>query len=244
MLLIDDVQFLEGKPQHRRGVLPHLQRALRGRSQIVLSADRLPSRALDPRRAAARPLRVGADRRGRAAQPGHPADRPAPPGPRGRASPIADGDVLELAGRIDANMRQLHGALTRVIAHASLTARPLDSELIAELIPERGPAAPGHARSRRSSSSVADVLRHLPGRPGRLAAAPPPRARPAGGDLPHPRADRPLAAPDRPAVRRPRPLDRAQLAAPGRGRIAEDPGPADRVERAPRRDPHPAGESA
>ena len=34
----------------------------------------------------------------------------------------ADGDALaELAGRIDANVRQLHGALTRAIAHASLT---------------------------------------------------------------------------------------------------------------------------
>ena len=28
VLLIDDVQFLEGKPAHRRGVLPHLQRPL------------------------------------------------------------------------------------------------------------------------------------------------------------------------------------------------------------------------
>ena len=32
-------------------------------------------------------------------------------------------------------MRQLHGALTRVLAHASLMAKPLSSELIAEVIP-------------------------------------------------------------------------------------------------------------
>ena len=37
-------------------------------------------------------------------------------------------------------MRQLHGALTRVLAHASLMARPLSSELIAEVIP-RGRSA-------------------------------------------------------------------------------------------------------
>ena len=50
---------------------------------------------------------------------------------------IADGQALsELAQRIDANVRQLHGALTRVIAHASLMARPLSSELIAEVIPK------------------------------------------------------------------------------------------------------------
>jgi chromosomal replication initiator protein len=48
----------------------------------------------------------------------------------------ADGDALaELARRIDSNMRRLHGALTKVIAHTSLTARPFSSELIAELIP-------------------------------------------------------------------------------------------------------------
>jgi chromosomal replication initiator protein len=49
---------------------------------------------------------------------------------------ITDNDALaELANRIDANVRQLHGALTRVIAHASLMARPLSAELIAEIIP-------------------------------------------------------------------------------------------------------------
>jgi len=49
---------------------------------------------------------------------------------------IADsGALAELANRIDANVRQLHGALTRVLAHASLMARPLSSELIAEVIP-------------------------------------------------------------------------------------------------------------
>ena len=65
---------------------------------------------------------------------------------------IADSDALaELANRIDANVRQLHGALTRVIAHASLMARPLSSELIAEVIP-RGRSRPGRPRSRRSSS--------------------------------------------------------------------------------------------
>jgi chromosomal replication initiator protein len=49
---------------------------------------------------------------------------------------IADTEALsELADRIDANVRQLHGALTRVVAHASLLARPLSRELIAEVIP-------------------------------------------------------------------------------------------------------------
>jgi chromosomal replication initiator protein len=53
-----------------------------------------------------------------------------------------EGDVLsELARRIDANVRQLHGALTRVIAHASLTAKPLSSDLVDAVIPKVSRAA-------------------------------------------------------------------------------------------------------
>ena len=43
--------------------------------------------------------------------------------------------LSELAERIDANIRLLRGALTRVIAHSSLLNRPLSSELIAEIVP-------------------------------------------------------------------------------------------------------------
>ena len=50
-------------------------------------------------------------------------------------------------------MRQLHGALTRVIAHASLTARPLDSELIAEVIP--------HASPPREETPVEEIQQHV-----------------------------------------------------------------------------------
>jgi chromosomal replication initiator protein len=65
-----------------------------------------------------------------------------------------DGEALrELAGRIDANLRQLHGALTRVVAHASLTSRAIDSKLIAELIP-RGP-------SRRRATPVEEIQQRV-----------------------------------------------------------------------------------
>ena len=65
-----------------------------------------------------------------------------------------DGDALaELAGRINANVRQLHGALTRVIAHASVTARPLDSKLIAELIP--------HPSPQRQETPVEEIQQHV-----------------------------------------------------------------------------------
>jgi len=137
VLLVDDVQFLQGK-QHTEEEFFHTFNALyEGGSQLVLSADRLPSelstlenRLRDrfewgltiPVEAPDLATRLTVLRR-----------------LAGEAGlDTGDGDALsELARRIDANVRRLHGALTKVIAHASLTARPLSPELIAELIPQR-----------------------------------------------------------------------------------------------------------
>jgi chromosomal replication initiator protein len=141
VLLVDDVQFLQGK-QHTEEEFFHTFNALyEGGSQLVLSADRLPSElsTLESR------LR----------------DRfewglTVPVGPPDLATRLTvlqrlareaglepDGDdaLSELARRIDANVRRLHGGLTKVIAHASLTAKPLSAELIAELIPHRQSAS-------------------------------------------------------------------------------------------------------
>ncbi|HWB69089.1 MAG TPA: chromosomal replication initiator protein DnaA [Solirubrobacterales bacterium] len=144
VLLIDDVQFLEGK-QHTEEEFFHTFNALyEGGSQLVLSADRLPSeldelasRLRDrfewgltvPMEAPNLATRMTVLRRliGEA------------------GVEIADHEALaELARRIDTNLRQLHGALTRVVAHASLMARPLSSELIEEVIPKvtGGPKKP------------------------------------------------------------------------------------------------------
>jgi chromosomal replication initiator protein len=138
VLLVDDVQFLEGK-RHTEDEFFHTFNALyEGGSQLVLSADRMPSDlqtlesrlrdrfewgltvAVEPPNLATRltVLRrlvneAGVDTEG-------------------------DDVLTELARRIDANVRQLHGALTRVIAHASLTAKPLSAELIDAVIPNVG----------------------------------------------------------------------------------------------------------
>jgi chromosomal replication initiator protein len=135
VLLIDDVQFLEGKPATEEEFFHTFNALYESGSQLVLSADRIPSElstlatrlrdrfewgltvAVEPPNLATRltVLRRLVEEAG---------------------VEIADaGALAELANRIDANVRQLHGALTRVIAHASLMARPLSSELIAEVIP-------------------------------------------------------------------------------------------------------------
>lgn len=135
VLLIDDVQFLEGKPSTEEEFFHTFNALYESGSQLVLSADRIPSElstlatrlrdrfewgltiAVEPPNLATRltVLRRLVQEAG---------------------VEIADAGALsELANRIDANVRQLHGALTRAIAHASLMARPLSSELIAEVIP-------------------------------------------------------------------------------------------------------------
>jgi chromosomal replication initiator protein len=140
VLLIDDVQFLEGKPATEEEFFHTFNALYESGSQLVLSADRIPSE-----------LSTLASRLRDRFEWG----LTVPIAPPNRATrltvlrhlvreagvEIADGDALnELADRIDANVRQLHGALTRVLAHASLMARPLSTELIAEVIP-RGRSA-------------------------------------------------------------------------------------------------------
>jgi chromosomal replication initiator protein len=140
VLLIDDVQFLQGKPATEEEFFHTFNALYESGSQLVLSADRIPSElstlatrlrdrfewgltvAVEPPNLATRltVLRRLVEEAG---------------------VEIADSGALsELANRIDANVRQLHGALTRVLAHASLMARPLSSELIAEVIPKSRPS--------------------------------------------------------------------------------------------------------
>ncbi len=140
VLLIDDVQFLEGKPATEEEFFHTFNALYESGSQLILSADRIPSE-----------LSTLASRLRDRFEWGLtvPVE---PPNLATRLTvlrrlvqeagvEIADTEALaELANRIDANVRQLHGALTRVIAHASLMARPLSSELIAEVIP-RGRSA-------------------------------------------------------------------------------------------------------
>ncbi len=157
VLLIDDVQFLEGKPATEEEFFHTFNALYESGSQLVLSADRIPSE-----------LSTLASRLRDRFEWGLtvPVE---PPNLATRLTvlrrlvqeagvEIADTEALsELANRIDANVRQLHGALTRVLAHASLMARPLSTELIAEVIP-RGRSA--------QASSVEEIQQRVAERYG------------------------------------------------------------------------------
>ena len=134
----------------------------------------MPSRALDPRRAPARPLRVGPDRRGRAPNLATRAHRPAPARPARPASrsPTAT-PWPSWPRRIDANVRQLHGALTRV-DRPRLAARP--SRSAPSWSPRSSPPASPRARPsvpRRSSGRSPNRFGVARRRARRHAAAPP-----------------------------------------------------------------------
>jgi chromosomal replication initiator protein len=135
VLLVDDVQFLEGK-RHTEDEFFHTFNALyEGGSQLVLSADRIPSELSTLESRLRDRFEWGLTV---AVEPPNLATRLTVLRRLVREAGVdTEGDVLgELARRIDANVRQLHGALTRVLAHASLTAKPLSPELVEAVIPK------------------------------------------------------------------------------------------------------------
>jgi chromosomal replication initiator protein len=152
VLLVDDVQFLEGKRATEDEFFHTFNALFEGGSQLVLSADRIPSE-LSTLETRLRDrfewgLTVAVE----------------PPNLATRLTVLrrlvheagveAESDVLAaLAGRIDTNVRQLHGALTRVLAHASLTAKPLSSELIDAVLPSGG--------RRRDANPVEEIQRRV-----------------------------------------------------------------------------------
>jgi chromosomal replication initiator protein len=135
VLLVDDVQFLEGKHATEEEFFHTFNALYEGGSQVVLSADRLPSELLT----LAERLRDRFEW-GLTVPVDHPdlATRLTVLRRLAREAGLeaASREALaELAGRIDTNVRRLRGALTKVIAHASITEAPLSPELVAAVVP-------------------------------------------------------------------------------------------------------------
>ena len=141
MLLIDDVQFLASKAKTEEEFFHTFNSLYDQGRQLVLTADRLPRQL------------SGLEDRLRARFESGLVAQLAPPN---RATRIAilrkraaldrihlpDPTVLELiADRVTDNIRSLEGALIRVIAHHSLSGRPLDSHLAADVLDDLHPAS-------------------------------------------------------------------------------------------------------
>jgi chromosomal replication initiator protein len=134
VLLVDDVQFLGGKERFQEEFFHTFNTLYEAGKQVVLTCDR-PVREMG-----------GLEQRLRSRFEWGLTTDVQPPDLETRLAilskhvdahrvPIADGDVLDaIARRVVANIRELEGALTRVIAYASLTGRPITAELVRETL--------------------------------------------------------------------------------------------------------------
>lgn len=142
VLLVDDIQFLEGKQNTEEEFFHTFNALYESGSQLVLSADRMPEQ-----------LSALASRLRDRFEWGLTADI-GPPSLATRLTVLErlireagidihdKGFLNALAQRATANIRQLHGSLTRLIAHSSLTSRPLDARLVEAVLGTAGSPHP------------------------------------------------------------------------------------------------------
>jgi chromosomal replication initiator protein len=141
VLLIDDIQFLEGKIQTQEEFFHTFNTLHTAQKQIVLTSDRPPKglEALEPRLRSRFEWGLMTD-----IQPPDLETRIAILRKKAAAERLTAGpDVLEfIASKIQTNIRELEGALIRVTAFASLNRQEVDLALaevvLRDLIPEGG----------------------------------------------------------------------------------------------------------
>lgn len=144
MLLIDDIQFLENKSRTQEEFFHTFNTLYNSQRQIVLSSDRPPSaiETLQERL-------VSRFRWGMVTMVETPAVETRIAILRRKArlwGAELDNEVAQfLAESVDTNIRELEGAVTKVIAHAELVGRKLDlqtaMEALRDLLPARAPVS-------------------------------------------------------------------------------------------------------
>ena len=133
VLMIDDLQFLIGKDNTQEEFFHTFNALVDAGKQIVVSADKSPSdlSGLDDRAAHPARLRHG----GRSARHHLRAAHFDPGGESGAAGVAVPAKVMEfLAHKITSNVRELEGALNRLIAHANLFGRTVTLEGAQEVL--------------------------------------------------------------------------------------------------------------
>ncbi|HJQ74138.1 MAG TPA: DnaA/Hda family protein [Gaiellaceae bacterium] len=155
-LLLDDVHSVRGLDETQERLMAGLGAWVRAGRLLVLTSDRAPAEL--PHLVA----RLGDRIQGSVVTP------IGPPEPALRIAILQQrarehGVTLDarLAGRLareaGGNVRRLEGALTRLVAHASLSGRPIDAELAAEVLSElaRRPSQPATVERIVTATAVA-----------------------------------------------------------------------------------------
>ena len=208
VLLIDDVQFFEGKERFQEEFFHTFNSLYEAGSQIVLSSDRPPRdiATLEERLRSRFEWGLITD-----IQPPDLETRIAILRRKVKVDGInvQDEQVLTfIASRVSTNIRELEGALTRVVAFSSLTGRPMTVELAQDVLRDVFPQGEAAEVSiKRIQDLVAERFTSHARRALRRQALAEHRLSAPGRDVPLTRAHRLLAAEDRQGVRRARPHD-------------------------------------
>jgi chromosomal replication initiator protein len=157
LLLVDDVQFFENKERIQEEFFHTFNSLHEVGSQIVISSDRPPREiaTLEARLRSRFEWGLITD-----IQPPDLETRIAILRKKVKTdgTQLGDGELLTfIAGRISSNIRELEGALTRVVAFSSLTGRPLTVETAQEVLKDvfpQGEAA--HVSIKRIQEAVSD----------------------------------------------------------------------------------------
>jgi len=155
ILLIDDIQMLEGREQTQEEFFHTFNALHESGKQIVISSDRPPSaiKTLEDRLRSRFEMGLITD-----VQPPDLELRIAILRKRVKTDgyQIRDPEVLSfIAARVSTNVRQLEGALIRVVAHSSISGRPVTVELAQEVLTDLFPAADGELRMDLIQEAVA-----------------------------------------------------------------------------------------
>ena len=209
VLLVDDIQFFEGKERIQEEFFHTFNSLYEGGAQIIISSDRPPREiaTLEERLRSRFEWGLLTD-----IQPPDLETRIAILRKKVNTEQIAvtDPEVLTfIAGRVSSNIRELEGALTRVVAFSSLTDRAMTVELAEHVLKDVFPQ--GDAAPEVTIPRIQEAISERFGCHARGARQPAPlsvrRIPTASRHVPLARAHGLVAPEDRQGVRRTRPHD-------------------------------------